>query len=319
MQLRGCLNHAPDSPGWVKRIFLGPGGVRAGWRALAYLALLILQIAILVFATLTILHRCFPHQHFPPKLIPPWMATLNEAFLLPPVLVATAVMAWLEDRPMRSYGLRDAFARRRLIGGLGFGIAALSLLVLALSAGGYGIGTPGTLNASGVLRYGIEWLLVCLLIGFNEEFTSRGYLLQTLTRGAGFWPAAVLTSLFFAAAHGHNPGETYIGLIHVFCAGMLLCLCIYWTKSLFLAIGFHAGWDYSENFIYGTHDSGTACYGTLMDFAPRGNVFLSGGLTGPEGSVLSLAVLVLAAAGLCWFYATRNRRPEQLAGISENP
>ena len=43
----------------------------------------------------------------------------------------------------------------------------------------------------------------------------RGYLQATLTRGLGFWPAAILVSVLFGAGHIPNAGETVVGIIGV--------------------------------------------------------------------------------------------------------
>ena len=306
MQLRGSFSRPAVSHNKLIRIFAGARGVRAGWRAALFLLLVIAQAAVLIIAVTKALHQLFPHQHFPPPLIPPSYVMLNEFFLLLPILAATAIMAWLEDRQLLSYGLAGGKKLSLLLGGFAGGLAALSLLVLVLLVTGHGVASAGALSPLGALRYGAEWCVVSLLVGLTEELSFRGYLLKTLEHGTGFWPAALLTSLLFGAVHGHNQGETYIGLLHVMGAGMLLCIAIYWTKSLWLAIGFHAAWDYAENFIYGTRDSGVVCYGTLMNFVPRGNVYFSGGATGPEGSIFGLVVLLFAGGALWWILARRN-------------
>jgi hypothetical protein len=129
-----------------------------------------------------------------------------------------------------------------------------------------------------------------------------------LTRGAGFWGAACLTSLIFGALHGMNPGETPLGLIDTVGVGLLFCVFIRCTGSLWFAIGFHGAWDYAENYLFGTADSGNRCVGTLLTFAPRGDVYFSGGRTGPEGSVFCTAILLA-----CALLALMFLRPARLA------
>ncbi|MDE1895463.1 MAG: CPBP family intramembrane metalloprotease [Rhodospirillales bacterium] len=178
--------------------------------------------------------------------------------------------------------------------------------MLLLLGGGLALTHLRGLSALEILGQGAAWLGVSWLIGFTEELAFRGYLLQTLARGMGFWPAALLTSLLFAALHITNAHETVIGIMNVFGAGMILCIALKRSFSLWWSIGFHAGWDYAENFIYGTHDSGQACAGALLNTLPRGPLWLSGGLAGPEGSLLGLGVEVLVAAGLYIFLRPRT-------------
>jgi membrane protease YdiL (CAAX protease family) len=287
MILRGCLAR----------------GVPAGWRAAIFLALLVVLLVVLVAA----FGREVPR---PGGAYTPGFLAANELFLLLPVLGATRVMGFLEATPWTAYGLAGKRKMARLGGGLASGGGLLGLLAVVLLLAGYGVAGGGRFGLLGDLRYGAEWLAVSLLIGVTEEMMFRGYLLATLARGIGFWPAALLTSAAFGLMHGHNAGENFIGLFQVAGAGMLLCLGIRFTGSLWWAIGFHAGWDYAENFIFGTPDSGVRCFGTLMQFAPRGNVVFSGGQTGPEGSVFGLAALVLAGVVLWLGFSGRREKQE---------
>jgi len=303
MVFYGCFVRPPSHAGRFGRVFAGPQGVRTGWRVLLFLLLLGLQLAALV-AVLVLSLRHFGYHKLPMTQLTPAYVLANEMFLLVAALGATFVMAWLEGRRLTAYGLAGDKKIRRLCQGFLLGLCMLSLLMTVLVLAGYGDLSRGTLGAFGNLRYGAEWLLVALLIGLTEEFLFRGYLLQTLGRGVGFWPAALLTSLLFGALHGSNPGETYVGLVDVVFAGMLLSVGIHGTKSLWWSIGLHGAWDFSENFLYGTPDSGVRCFGTLLKFSPHGNVLFSGGLTGPEGSLFSLVVIALAGAA-SWLWLRR--------------
>jgi uncharacterized protein len=307
MRLRGCLNRRGGIHGNLSGVFAGPEGIRAGWRILLFLALLVLQLVIVaVVFSVAVRHAGYRHIALPTQLTPIFIGA-NELTLLLPVLGASWAMAFLEDVSLTAYGLRDLRKIPRLLGGLASGVAALSVLILILLVTGYGVAASGQLGPVGDLRYTAEWFAVSLFIGFTEEFAFRGYLLQALGRGIGFWPGALVTSLLFGALHGSNQSETILGLLDVGCTGLLFCLSLRLTGSLWWAIGFHGGWDYAENFIFGTRDSGNSTYGTLMDFLPRGNTLFSGGLAGPEGSVFAL-VVVGAAAFCVWFVlSARNR------------
>jgi membrane protease YdiL (CAAX protease family) len=311
MRLRGILTCPPTAPGRIKRAFLGPRGVYATWRILLFLLIFALELVAIVAALHFTIKHFFPH--FPhPTRITPLLAFINEFALLLPVLGATATMGYLEDQPFTSYGLGGPRKLTRLGAGFAAGLVLLTLLIALLAATGYGIASPSLLAPLQKLRYGAEWLLDCLLIGLTEELAFRGYLLQAMAR-RHFLPAALITSVMFGAAHGHNPGETFIGLVDAGAAGLLLCVGIYFTKSLYWSIGLHAAWDFSENYLFGTSDSGSECYGTLINFAPHGNIWLSGGATGPEGSVFAVALIALAtAAAYAAFSAQRKMAGDRL-------
>ena len=98
----------------------------------------------------------------------------------------------------------------------------------------------------------------------------------------------------FALGHIANTGETAMGLVSVALAGLTFVYVLYRTGSLWWAIGFHATWDFMQSFFYGVRDSGMAAQGHLLATHPHGAALLSGGDTGPEGSILVVPTLLLA-------------------------
>ena len=109
----------------------------------------------------------------------------------------------------------------------------------------------------------------------------------------GFWTAALVFSILFGLGHGKNPGESPIGLLSAGLAAMVFCLSLWRTGSLWWAIGFHASWDWAQSFLYGVADSGIMVQHHLLSTHPIGKPILSGGATGPEGSIFILAIMVL--------------------------
>ena len=266
--------------------FAGSHGPRAGWRALAFLGLFIVGSE----AIEGLLPQAGGELHAVPLL-------LRETLLLLLVLGSTQQLGLLEGRTLGDYGLPLRGAPgRQFGGGLALGLAANTALVVLLTvAGSLSLGvtalSPGT-----VLVSGASWAAVFLVVGLFEELLLRGYLQATLARGLGFWPAACLLSGLFAAMHRNNPGETPLGLAAVGCFGLFFCYTLRRTGDLWLAVGFHASWDWSESFLYGVPNSGTLVAGHLLGASCSGPAWLSGGSAGPEGSVLVL--VTLAAAGL---------------------
>jgi len=267
-------------------------GVRGSWRVAVFLVLFVALLFGIAFAVRSGIQHFEHHEPMAPPQLTPGFILFNESLLLAPLLGAMAVMAFLEDAPFLSYGLGGAARAANLFHGFAVGLVAFGLLIFILMRTGYGIAAPGTLSVAGDVRYGVEWLLDTLLIGFTEELLFRGYVFKTVSQGAGFWWATLVTSVLFGAAHGQNTGETYIGLVQIALMGPVFCVAIRATGSIWWGIGLHGAWDYAENYLFGTHDSGNPCFGTLMDFSPHGNVYFSGGLTGPEGSVFGLGVPV---------------------------
>ncbi len=139
-------------------------------------------------------------------------------------------------------------------------------------------------------------MFIC--VGVTEELVTRGYPLFALSQGIGFWPAAILTSLLFGAAHTGNKGEDYIGVGAAVFVGVILAFSLKWSGSLWWAIGYHFSWDWAQTFFYGVPDSGHPSMRHFLSGVAAGPTWLSGGNVGPEGSILVLPVLGLLLVAL---------------------
>jgi uncharacterized protein len=129
---------------------------------------------------------------------------------------------------------------------------------------------------------------------------------------SGFWQAAWVTSTIFGLIHTGNGGENWLGIFAAGAIGFVFCVSVRLTGSAWWAIGFHASWDWGETFFYGTNDSGLAAKGHYLTSAPAGNALWSGGVTGPEGSLLVPTLLVLLLVYLMLAYGRRKAFAEAL-------
>ena len=282
----------------VRWIFVGSKGLRAGWSLLVFAALL---------SPLEVVNGLIRRSY--PALftgdIAPAASLPIEALQLFFVVGATVITGRIEGRAVWSYyGLAGRRPIAKLLAGWTGGLACLSLVVGVLLAGGFlvfdGVALPGW----PALGYGLIWLLYFLVVGAREEVMYRGYLQATLTRGVGFWPAAVLVSILFGAGHLSNPGETIVGVGGVMVRALFYCLLLRLTGSLWAGIGFHAAWDWAQSYLYGTPQSGHVMQGHLLNSRPVGAPSLSGGGVGPEGSLLWAPPFVLGM--LVFFWALRR-------------
>lgn len=76
--------------------------------------------------------------------------------------------------------------------------------------------------------------ILAIITPIFEELIFRGFLLGKLQFLAGFWPAAVITSLLFAAAHG----QVNVGLV-TFVLSMIACCSRKYTGATWTGIGLH--------------------------------------------------------------------------------
>lgn len=231
----------------------------------------------------------------PSGAIAPSLALVREFGELLAVGFATAAMARIEGRSVFSYGFSGGKTWLRLASGAMCGMVCLSALVGILWYAGALMIDGMDAADHAVWGHAAAWGLVFILVGIFEESLLRGYLQFTLAKWLGFWPAALLLSTIFALQHTRNGGESILGILTVGAGGLLFCVSLWYTKSLWWAVGFHAGWDWGQSFFYGTPNSGYVMQGHLFATHPAGSQLLSGGTAGPEASILVLPVLLLTA------------------------
>ena len=281
-------------------IFRGPNGIRAGWRALIFLAIVVALFAAL-FVALNLLVR--GNVQLDLSQLTPLGLGLTEGALFAFTAIAALVMARIERRPWASYGLpgRLAFRKDFWIGTVA-GFMTISTILLCIFAfHGFrltGIAIYGTTVATAFASWGATFVVV----GLSEEFAFRGYLQFTLTTGIGYWPSAFLLSGLFGLAHIGNPGETTFGLLSVVCFGLLFCFILRRMGNLWWLVGFHAGFDWGQTFFYGVRDSGIVPYHNLLNSDFSGPRWLTGGSVGPEASIFTPLTLLLVAILFSRFY-----------------
>ena len=300
-------------------MFVGREGLRAGWSALIFVLIFYVVVRIGLFA----LQRS--HLISQPinsaSDISLSYGFLNEALTAFAVLLATWIMSKIERRG-RSYGYGGEHQGKLFLAGLGSGLFLISLMVFTLWKSGMLLIGPRLIFGVDVLRYGALWFLGFCLAALSEESLFRGFLLYTLTRGLaalyrslfktphsatlGFWSAAVVTSAIFYLFHTSNPGESPVGLLAVFVGGMFFCYGVWRTGSIWWGIGVHAAWDWGQSFLFGVADSGIMVQHHLLATHPQGKPLLSGGTTGPEGSILVVGVFAVGSL-IVFFTLPRGR------------
>jgi membrane protease YdiL (CAAX protease family) len=214
-------------------------------------------------------------------------------------LLCTALFARYEGRRIDSYGLplRRAFGARTWEGALaGVVMAAVVALGMYMLGGMQVLGLATT--GSALVLSALSWLMTNILIGVAEEFWYRSYILQTLWKSLGFWPAAIIIALNFAADHYFfKSGENIWDVITLVSLSLLMCYSVLRTGTLWFAVGFHIAFDYMQLFVIGTPNGAQVPVGRLLNVHFTGPAWLTGGVLGTEASFLMYPMLALL-----WFY-----------------
>ena len=242
--------------------------------------------------------QCLTRWHWcPPSLVDaPFRRIHHRALLLVavgalwPLLRAVGIVSW------RELGLvRRADWWRHV--GWGVGLGCLSFAAVG-----------GLLLALGTRRWETNWYEVggrlggfaisAVVVALVEEVLFRGGLQGALTRAQGLTVAIVVTSAVYASAHFLKPNAVDIpaaavgwasgfqysakvlgvafrspadweGLVTLFLAGTVLSVARVRTAALYLSIGVHGGWVFTQKtFSFMTHTAGPPVWwggGDLVD------------------------------------------------------
>ncbi len=208
---------------------------------------------------------------------------------------------WVERRV--NLELAPAAAAREVPMGLLLGAAVFCLSIGSIWALG-GVVFEGR-NPAPDLSYAAA---MAVMGGVVEELAIRGVVFRLLQGWLGSWVALGLSAALFGGLHLSNPGATPMAAVSIALeAGVMLAAAFMVTGRLWLPIGLHAGWNFTQAGVFGVAVSGNAA-GGLWVSAPAGPDWLSGGDFGAEASVLAvlwcgilgMALLVIAGRSGRW-------------------
>ena len=298
----------PETNSTLKSIFVGRDGLRAGWRLLIFLSISFVLLAAFVLIRAGGVQGFIEQQKKAAQVtITPLLMGGSEAIAFLIICFAALVMAKIEGRKFREYGLPIAQALGKdFWKGALWGFLAISGTLLAIFAlHGFRI-TGLALHGAAIPSAMAAWGVACLLAGLFEEFLCRGYVQYTLASGIGFWPAALVVSGLFGLVHAFNPNETAVGAVSAGLFGILFCLFLRRRASLWIPVGFHAAWDWGQNF-YGVADSGIQPFHNVLSSAFHGPTWLTGGTVGPEASIMTLISLLVVGLIFNYYHPDRPR------------
>ncbi|MFF9296923.1 CPBP family intramembrane glutamic endopeptidase [Streptomyces sp. NPDC014764] len=142
----------------------------------------------------------------------------------------------------------------------------------------------------------------------TEELLFRGVLFRTVEERFGTWGALVPTSVLFGAWHLANPDASLWGAaVIALSAGPMLGAAYVATRSLWMPIGLHFGWNFAASGILSTEVSGNDTQQGLMDASTSGPTLISGGEFGPEASLYTLVFCALVTVGFLWLARRRGQ------------
>ncbi|HKJ27797.1 MAG TPA: type II CAAX endopeptidase family protein [Anaerolineales bacterium] len=286
-------------------IFLSPdeNRLRAGWRLLLFIVL---------FIVISKISR-IPISFLPQTLLDgdKTILILIEQFLSLVAITLSVFIArqFLDKRPFVSLGVeRNTQTYKDILAGIVIAFLMFSFIfIIELSLGWLKVDGFAwqEISAGTVAIQIVLWFAIFVIVGWQEELQTRGYLLQNLADGINLFWAVAISSVLFGLMHLGNPGANWVSTLGILLAGLFLTMPYILTRQLWISIGLHIGWNFSEGVIYGLPVSGIDTF-HIINTSVSGSDLLTGGAFGPEAGLVLIPALALGAF-LVWRYVKFNR------------
>jgi membrane protease YdiL (CAAX protease family) len=284
----------------MEQVTAVPAGQRPLWRRIVDFPLVAMLIGVAVYLIGIFAAALFAKKVGP--AIPGFTAEIRFDLVAAPLLIILykLLIRRLGEHPRDDLHL-DGSARP-LLAGLGIGFVIFTLVVgIAAVIGVYRVTGEG--DTSDLLPALIG---PAIFAAISEEMLFRGVLFRWIEEFGGSWTALLVTSALFGAAHLANPNASPFAAAAIALeAGVLLGGAYMLTRSLWLPMGIHAAWNFTQGEIFGVPVSGTNVHG-LLRARLTGSPTMTGNGFGLEASPIAMAVATAVGVFLVWLAVRRG-------------
>lgn len=210
----------------------------------------------------------------------PWVIIIASAMIIGLYALGVRLM---EGHPARDLGMGKLLPHTAI--GLLVGFVYMTLVVSTIVAAGcatIGHGAP----AWEEIRHGF---MICLAVGVGEEIIFRGVIFRQIDERWNTWTALIVSALLFGLMHMSNDGATWWSSTAIALeAGLMLGVAYKWSGTLWLPIGIHWAWNFTQGNIFGAAVSGTEAGNSVFEINAYGPDIITGGVFGPEASIVAV-------------------------------
>ena len=90
----------------------------------------------------------------------------------------------------------------------------------------------------------------------GEELWTRGFMYERIVIHYPIWVAVAVNGVFFGLMHCFNPGVSVMAVTGIAICGISYSLVRWYTGSIWVTMGIHTMWNFTQNFIFGLPNSG---------------------------------------------------------------
>lgn len=140
----------------------------------------------------------------------------------------------------------------------------------------------------------------------TEELLYRSLLLSGLVvvLGGRKWAAVIISAVVFGVVHLSNPGASYISAFGNALGGMIYGIAFLGGQNIWLPLGLHFSWNFSQGPILGFPVSGFD-FGGLIRQETTGSALLIGGAYGPEAGLVGMIFRFVIMAMVLYYLQRR--------------
>lgn len=207
--------------------------------------------------------------------------------------------SWLEQRQITELSISE-FGKNSLAGfASGFFLQSVFILFIFITCT-YSI---ESINSVTIL---LPSFSTALTAGFVGEIIFRGILFRIAEEKFGTITALSFITLLFAIFHLNAEGATPVSVLSTaMVAGLLLSSVYVLTRSLWVPIFLHFGWDFAEPGIYGAINPGNSIQQSLFSSHIAGPDLLTGGQLGPQNSIQALITSMAVCIIVLWLVSKK--------------
>jgi membrane protease YdiL (CAAX protease family) len=284
-----------------------------GWLRVLLFCVLYFITVVLVYIPVGILIVLFKKDSIEKGKAPDIGSLMNGEFLWLTILIGVVIAAllvfvfrkFIDRKSFASLGFETHRHRADALTGMFLAPAILGTGALILFASGHLNWTDISFNGSDLfISFGIF-----VMVAFSEELVFRGYILNNLMQSFNKWVALLISAVLFTVFHLGVPGMGFVPVVNVFLAGVLIGINYVYTKNLWFAFLFHLAWNFFQGPILGFKVSGITLQ-SLLQSELKGDLLLTGGDFGFEGSVIDMALSIVAI--LCVYLVYERKMRERL-------
>ena len=127
------------------------------------------------------------------------------------------------------------------------------------------------------------------------------------------WVAVAVNGVLFGLLHIFNPGADVIPIVGIIITGLSYSLLRWYSGSIWIAMGIHTGWNFTQNYLFGLPNSGLVSEASVFHLgAANGTTtWVYDWIFGVEGGIPALFIDGLLGVTIIYL-ACKNGRIKEL-------